>query len=850
MKKRFLKLALCLLLALSANPVFAQVGLGVKPGQLILTQNVIYGVDPNNNSAETGTSLLLLQKGSSNPVTKFRVDGDGVLLNGTIPWARVSGGPAGGYDSTPDTIADDGVISSGEVNFNYAGSNSKGGDAYNSDTVDSLHVNAGRNTTPNQIVRTDANGYIQAGWINTDSGDSGIGNDISRIYTSYDNYLRYLSKSDFKVLLGLSGKSTWDRRDYTTNSDYWVGSVGQNGWDMNTTLFDQGSNFFDVWDGSNFPPGTSHVHGIQAEHYTNGSTRYGWQLAGQYNQNGRLFVRTFNGGTINSWQGIYSDTYRPYADTAGNATNATNATNAGNADTVDSLHASNFLRADNDSPAGNASLAASNNGNTSYSVAALELRESNYGGAGYLPPRLSFHWGGVVASQLTIESDGKIAVRNNPGTNYENFRANNFYSDALGDWLTNRLGQDVRSSASPTFNSVTGAEMYTSGWFRNNESGEGLYNGANGNHFYSSSGNYWNITAADPVNGYPALLFRSTHNSTIRGYVYSDSNGFGLLSGDGSWRVRTYSGGQMLYGNTTVTGNLTTNGDVYSDTAGKWLSNTITKSGDTVNAAIYFRSNKGSNSYVGNNSTYGLEVYSDDGGAAGMSFHRSGAYAVNMGLDPDNVLRIGGWSAGVNRWQLDMSGNQTLAGGQNLAGNLNINNASPTIYFQDTDHRSSMIHVNSNIFYVLRGCGTNDGSWCTSGGYWPLEINLENNNATFGGVVSAVGGVKMGTSGPTVKQIHYTGYTSGSNNGRTCIAVSRPFDLNKVLNISGTIRASGNSIIPVHSFDNGWGWALWYENGTGPTCGAGGPWLSIYPTSWTYTVLANGYYNLVISYYD
>ncbi len=45
-----------------------------------------------------------------------------------------------------------------------------------------------------------------------------------------------------------------------------------------------------------------------------------------------------------------------------------------------------------------------------------------------------------------------------------------------------------------------------------------------------------------------------------------------------------------------------------------------------------------------------------------MSFHRSGAYAVNMGLDPDNVLRIGGWSAAANRWQLDMSGNETLAG--------------------------------------------------------------------------------------------------------------------------------------------------------------------------------------------
>ena len=45
-----------------------------------------------------------------------------------------------------------------------------------------------------------------------------------------------------------------------------------------------------------------------------------------------------------------------------------------------------------------------------------------------------------------------------------------------------------------------------------------------------------------------------------------------------------------------------------------------------------------------------------------MAFHRSGAYAVNFGLDSDNVMRIGGWSASANRWQLDMSGNMTVAG--------------------------------------------------------------------------------------------------------------------------------------------------------------------------------------------
>ena len=39
------------------------------------------------------------------------------------------------------------------------------------------------------------------------------------------------------------------------------------------------------------------------------------------------------------------------------------------------------------------------------------------------PPRIAWHWGGVVASSMTIEANGTIAVRNNPGNDYEQFKA-------------------------------------------------------------------------------------------------------------------------------------------------------------------------------------------------------------------------------------------------------------------------------------------------------------------------------------------------------------------------------------------------------------------------------------------
>lgn len=63
---------------------------------------------------------------------------------------------------------------------------------------------------------------------------------------------------------------------------------------------------------------------------------------------------------------------------------------------------------------------------------------------------------------------------------------------------------------------------------------------------------------------------------------------------------------------------------------------------------------------------------------------------------------------------------------------LVINHSSPTIYLQDTNHRSSMIHVDGNTFHILRGSATNSTSWEQFEGKWPLTISLENNDATFG----------------------------------------------------------------------------------------------------------------------
>ena len=72
--------------------------------------------------------------------------------------------------------------------------------ADNATTAGGLAVATGTNNVANQIVRTDANGYIQAGWINSISGDNSR-TALGRIYASQDAYLRYYTPANFNVVL-------------------------------------------------------------------------------------------------------------------------------------------------------------------------------------------------------------------------------------------------------------------------------------------------------------------------------------------------------------------------------------------------------------------------------------------------------------------------------------------------------------------------------------------------------------------------------------------------------------------------------------------------------------------------
>ena len=188
---------------------------------------------------------------------------------------------------------------------------------------------------------------------------------------------------------------------------------------------------------------------------------------------------------------------------------------------------------------------AATSANARYDFAALEVRELNHAGAqsanAQTAPRIGFHWGGRVASQIMLETNGEIQIRNNPGTGYEDFRAQIGYFQ--GDVRTPRYYDSNNTGYYGDFASTSimntldiRGEVYNDGWFRNDTNGRGLYNTATAMHWYSTASDTWRAySTANTVR-----INMHTSGNNRRGTFYANnSNEVGILSQDDGWALQT-----------------------------------------------------------------------------------------------------------------------------------------------------------------------------------------------------------------------------------------------------------------------------------------------------------------------
>ena len=114
----------------------------------------------------------------------------------------------------------------------------------------------------------------------------------------------------------------------------------------------------------------------------------------------------------------------------------------------------------------------------------------------------------------------------------------NYYTASTSDGRFHPLeNQRLGTAYGPRF-----SDVYNTGWFRNDNSGTGLYNGALSNHWYADSSSQWNVAGTNNANAAIAIRCEG-HGSTVRGYVYANtSNEVGFLNNGGSWTLRMNGG--------------------------------------------------------------------------------------------------------------------------------------------------------------------------------------------------------------------------------------------------------------------------------------------------------------------
>lgn len=281
--------------------------------------------------------------------------------------------------------------------------------------------------------------------------------------------------------------------------------------------------------------------------------------------------------------------------------------------------------------------------------------------------------------------------------------------------------------------------------------------------FTFGAANANNIQAADSssdtltfVNGGAINIYGSTTAGTDAILIeHADTSSVGNLSSDNSGNtfIQDISFGFDTYGH--VTSASVSTGTVPSPTL-----DSVTTAGFTTRASSGTIINAGQE-------TPGLEIYGAGGtNASFMTFHRPGAYGIKLGLDTDNVMKIGGWSAGANAWVLWHSGNLTnlnqLTNGPGYISSLSFDGLTSKsggtgIYQTSGSFRAPIFIDYNNAAYYLDPSTTGTSLSCAGslevGGWVNATGAIYGSSLQTNSVKSDSYTAKDGTSGITISNI-------------------------------------------------------------------------------------------------
>ena len=185
-----------------------------------------------------------------------------------------------------------------------------------------------------------------------------------------------------------------------------------------------------------------------------------------------------------------------------------------------------------------------------------------------------------------------------------------------------------------------------------------------GNKYFGSNGDIYGTIFYDANNS--GFYVDPTGTSVIVGLTVGSGQTASTIT-----MADADEGGRLIHCNSNRIGFLTQGGGwgAWCDDSGWWGTDVDMRAPIyyDINDTFYYLNPAGYSQINGNGSVngssgVGLNIMSVSGNGAIMAFHRAGFFAFNMGLDSDNVFRMGGWSMAASRLQMDTNGNLTMAG--------------------------------------------------------------------------------------------------------------------------------------------------------------------------------------------
>jgi hypothetical protein len=460
-----------------------------------------------------------------------------------------------------------------------------------------------------------------------------------------DNYLRKASIGHFTSYVQSNASGTWGITASSANKTNANSGYARVGYGMAPFYNWGGTN-----GGSGAPSDSTYTTGIDVGSNP-GDQAYGFQIASNM-WNVGLWTRTYNSGFSNWVRLLDNSNYTSYAPSlTGSGASGTWGINiTGNAATVASLSPSQFFN----NMGNNHSTYTDFNNVPGFGAYYVQQGGSSPTGTG------SHQWYGFTlglgneyalssyATQLywprrAQNSDTYIYVRDREGGGWTSWtKIKSGYADNSGQL---NGYSSAESGGSVVLRTASNGYLYLNNWI--NTGSGGVFSSVNGAHFYPNNTEYGSWRIAGSRAGWHGIYFDSGAN------LMMNSAEVGFHRAGHGWMMRWMTGTGYVHKGNPGGGTeavILDSSNYTSYTGG--LSST-----NNWNGVNYFVANRNTTS-----DSPALQAFSNNASGAIMSFHRGGYYAVNFGLDSDNVMRIGGWSAAANRWQLDMSGNGTYAG--------------------------------------------------------------------------------------------------------------------------------------------------------------------------------------------